>query len=65
MDKLPDLKISDPIEVKYVSVVDDIPGCPEIRWDGPYSYRCGMGIEECHIHGKFETKLIDIKDKNE
>ncbi len=30
-------------------------GCPVTRWDGPYSFRCGMGGNgrECHIHGEF------------
>lgn len=31
------------------------PGCPEIVWDGPYSYRCGLGddAEVCARHGHF------------
>jgi hypothetical protein len=37
-----------------VAAKDGEPGCPEIRFD-LYSYRCGMGTTECHLHGPFEV----------
>lgn len=32
-------------------------GCPAEVWDGPYVYRCGMGVDVCARHGRFEPAL--------
>lgn len=42
-----------------VAVTDGKRGCPETRWDGPYSYRCGLGINKCYLHGYFPVKYKD------
>lgn len=34
-------------------------GCPEIIWDGPYNWRCGLGINKCARHGYFLVKYKD------
>lgn len=39
-----------------VAVADEKPGCPEKRWDGPYTFRCDLGINKCSIHGNFPVK---------
>jgi hypothetical protein len=38
-----------------VAEKDGLPGCPEMVWDGPYKYRCSLGIDVCSIHGKFDV----------
>lgn len=34
-------------------------GCPVKVWDGPYSYRCGLGasVGRCAYHGPFDPSL--------
>lgn len=39
-----------------VAAADGKAGCPVERWDGPYRQRCGMGIDNCYLHGKFELR---------
>lgn len=39
-----------------VAAKDGKPGCPEIVWDGPYQFRCSMGIDRCGQHGRFEVR---------
>lgn len=35
-------------------------GCPVKVWDGPYSYRCGLGatVGLCAYHGPFDPSLV-------
>lgn len=42
-------------------------GCPRKVWDGPYSYRCGLGGDggECAYHGKFAEPPAASEHKHE
>jgi len=47
-------------ERAWLAVEDGKAGCPVQDWDGPYSFRCGMGMKgECHKHGKFDAAPPD------
>jgi hypothetical protein len=45
-----------------VACADNKKGCPETVWDGPYSYRCSLGINKCARHGNFPVKTEEKKD---
>lgn len=47
--------------MRIVADQDGKLGCPVIRWDGPYPYRCSLGLNKCSIHGSFKTKTITVE----
>lgn len=47
-----------PEDLATVFAEDGHRGCPSIRWDGPYSFRCSLGICKCAIHGPFKVKIM-------
>lgn len=41
--------------MSWVALKDGKPGCPVIMFDGPYDYRCSLGVDDCAYHGAFEV----------
>lgn len=46
-----------PEDLMSVVAEDGKVGCPVTRWDGPYSFRCSLGICKCAVHGQFKVKI--------
>jgi hypothetical protein len=51
-----------PFDLSTVYAEDGERGCPAKRWDGPYSYRCGLGVGICAVHGRYKVKIIEKQD---